>query len=68
MISVDEYRFIIGVGYKNLRMRKVIFERIKNKGFNLINYVNPTSIMYGDIKGEGNIILPNVTIELQMLN
>lgn len=62
-LSKKEYKFIIGVGYKNLRMRKKVFEMVKEKGFDLINYISPYAIVYGDIVGEGNIILPNVTIE-----
>lgn len=62
-ISPQKYKFILGLGYNNLRMRKVIFEKIKEKGFDFINYVSPTALIYGNIIGEGNIILPNVTIE-----
>lgn len=62
-ISKTDYKFILGVGYKNFRMRKKIFEMIKDKGFNFINYISPYAVVYGDIMGEGNIILPNVTIE-----
>ncbi|MTH54511.1 hypothetical protein GKZ89_13990 [Bacillus mangrovi] len=62
-LSNKEYKFILGVGYKNLKMRKIIFDMIKEKGFDFINYISPSATVYGDIKGEGNIILPNVTIE-----
>ncbi|MCG8513363.1 MAG: acetyltransferase [Halanaerobiales bacterium] len=63
LLSVHEYKFILGVGYNNLRMRKIIFDKIKQKGFDFINYINPTARIFGDIVGEGNIILPNVTVE-----
>ncbi|RFU67129.1 hypothetical protein D0469_16060 [Peribacillus saganii] len=62
-LSTKEYKFLLGIGYKNLRMRKRIFEMIKGKGFNFINYISPNAKVYGDIRGEGNIILPNVIIE-----
>lgn len=58
-----DYRFIIAVGYKQMRVRKRIFEMIKSKGFNLINYIHSTATVMGEIKGEGNIILANVIIE-----
>jgi UDP-N-acetylbacillosamine N-acetyltransferase len=62
-ISKDEYKFILGIGYKNLRDRKYMFETIKNEGYSFINYIHPTARIYGEILGEGNIILSNVTIE-----
>ncbi|WP_339244657.1 acetyltransferase [Paenibacillus sp. FSL R10-2796] len=62
-LSTEKYKFIIGVGYKNLKMRKEIFEKIKAKGFGLINYISPNAVIYGNIIGEGNVILSNVIIE-----
>lgn len=58
-----EFKFVIAVGYKQMRIRKKIFEMIKNKGFNLINFIHPTATIMGKIKGEGNIILSNVIVE-----
>ncbi|MFJ7727905.1 acetyltransferase, partial [Neobacillus sp. NPDC097160] len=62
-LSPTEYKFIIGVGYKKMRMRKKIFNLIKAAGFELINYVSPYAIVHGQIQGEGNIILSNVIVE-----
>lgn len=62
-LTKADYRFIIAVGYKQMRVRKKIFEMIKSKGFNFINYIHSTAIVMGEIKGEGNIILANVVIE-----
>lgn len=58
-----EFKFIIALGYKQMRMRKKIFQMIKNKGFSLINFIHPTATIMGEIKGEGNIILANVITE-----
>ena len=58
-----DYSFIIAVGYKQMRVRKKIFEMIKRRGFNLINYIHSTATVMGEIKGEGNIILANAIIE-----
>ena len=55
--SNQEYKFIIAVGYKQMRVRKKIFNLIKEKGFKLINYIHPSVEVMGEIKGEGNIIL-----------
>lgn len=62
-LSTNDYKFLIGIGYKKLKMRKEVFEKIKEKGFDLVNYTSPTATIYGDIIGEGNIILSNVIIE-----
>lgn len=62
-LSPKIYKFIIGIGYKSLRSRKIVFEQIKEKGFDLINYVHPEAKIEGDIIGEGNIILSNVVVE-----
>lgn len=62
-ISKEDYRFIIAIGYKQMRVRRKIFEMIKSKGFNLMNYIHSKATVMGDIKGEGNIILANVIIE-----
>ena len=62
-ISNTEFKFILAIGYKQMQMRKEIFEIIKNKGFNFINYIHPTATIMGDIRGEGNVILSNVVIE-----
>ncbi len=62
-LSKEDYRFIIAIGYKQMRARKRVFDMIKSKGFSLINYIHSTATIMGEIKGEGNIILANVVIE-----
>lgn len=62
-IPISEYKFIIGVGYNNLRARKLIFNSIKDKGYKLINFIHPTVLVYGEVLGEGNIILSDVILE-----
>lgn len=62
-LSKSEFKFIIAVGYKQMRVRKSIFEMIKSKGFSLMNYIHSTATVMGKIKGEGNIVLANTIIE-----
>lgn len=62
-LSPREYKFILGVGYKNMHMRVATFNKIKEKGFSFANYVSSSATVLGEIIGEGNIILSNVTIE-----
>lgn len=61
--SNDEYKFIIAVGYKQMRARRTVFDLIKSKGFELINFIHSSVNVMGKIKGEGNIVLANVIIE-----
>lgn len=62
-LNPEIYKFIIGIGYKSLRTRKRVFEQLKEKGFELINYIHPEAKIEGEIIGEGNIILSNVVVE-----
>lgn len=62
-LSKSDFKFIISIGYKEMRARKKIFDMIKKKGFSFINYIHPTSNIMGEIVGEGNIILANTIIE-----
>lgn len=62
-INPIDFQFVIGIGYKKLRMRQKAFDMIKKAGYNLVNFVHPTALILGEIKGEGNIIFPNVIVE-----
>lgn len=62
-ISPDVYRFLLGIGYKRLRARRETYDMLKERGYSFINYVHPSAQILGKVVGEGNIILPNVTVE-----
>lgn len=59
----SQYKMLVAVGYSKMRNRKVMFDKAKSKGYQLINYIHP-SVIYHDLKkGENNIILPGCVIE-----
>jgi UDP-N-acetylbacillosamine N-acetyltransferase len=60
----DEYDFLICVGYKNMRSRRDIFNRLKEQGCQFINFIYPTVTILPEVRiGINNIFLTNVTIE-----
>ena len=59
-----KYMFITAVGYKSMRNRNVIYNKIKEKGYSFINYIHNSVIINKPfIIGDNNIILSNVIIE-----
>lgn len=57
----SEYKMLIVIGYseRNQKRRKV-FDRVKQKGYSMVNYIHPTSIVPKSTKmGENCIILEN---------
>ena len=62
--SVNDYKILLAVGYSNMRLRKLVFEKIKISGFEFINYVHDTAVIHDSVKmEEGNIFFPNVVVE-----
>lgn len=58
-----QYEMLITVGYRKMRNRKIIFENVKAKGYELINYIHSSVINHNLILGENNIIYPGCVIE-----
>lgn len=60
----SEYEVFLALGYRNMRARKILFERIKNAGYSFANYID-SSLDENELSslGENNLILKNVTIE-----
>ncbi len=58
MYPPEDYEILLAVGYSHMNdIRKTIFEKCKEKGYNLANYIH-SSVSNNDIEmGEGNIIL-----------
>lgn len=60
----DKYDMFIAIGYKVMRSRKMLFNKVKSCGYDLVNIISPAAVISKDvIMGENNIIFPNVTIE-----
>lgn len=58
------HKVLVAVGYSNMRARKTMFEKIKNKKYKCINYISSKAIIDKTVSlGENNIILQNTVIE-----
>lgn len=58
-----EYDMLVVVGYTVMRNRRRLYEKAKNKGYTLVNYVSPHAILENEIKmGDNNVILSNAVI------
>ena len=59
--SPSEYKMLIVIGYSERNQkRKRVFERVKNKGYSMVNYIHSTSIVPKSTEiGENCIILEN---------
>ncbi len=61
---IETYDFLICVGYKKMRSRKIIFDKLSEKGCNFINFIHPSVTILPEVNiGKNNILLANVTIE-----
>ena len=60
----EKYDFLLCIGYKNMRSRKIIFDKLSERGCNFINFIYPTATILPEVQmGVNNILLSNVTIE-----
>ncbi len=57
-------RMFVAVGYRNMRQRARMFERVRAVGYGLLNIISPAShIAPGVRMGENNFIMPGAVIE-----
>jgi len=60
----DRFKAFVAVGYSNMRARKIMFEKIKSKNYDCVNYISSKAIVdLSVIIGENNVILQNTVIE-----
>ncbi len=60
----ENYKFVLCIGYKSMRNRKLLFDKLKNYGFQFTNVIHPSVIIVKPLEiGENNIIFPGVVIE-----
>lgn len=60
----SSHKVLVAVGYSNMRARKTMFEKVKNKKYKCINYISSKAIIDKTVAlGENNIILQNTVIE-----
>jgi sugar O-acyltransferase (sialic acid O-acetyltransferase NeuD family) len=61
---IEQYDFLICVGYKNMRSRQTIYDKLSKIGCQFINFIYPTVTILPEVQmGTNNIFLSNVTIE-----
>jgi sugar O-acyltransferase (sialic acid O-acetyltransferase NeuD family) len=61
----DDFKMIIAVGYQNLnKFRAKKYHEAKNKGYELISYINSKASNFGDVEiGDNCFILENAVIQ-----
>lgn len=59
-----DYKALLCVGYKNMRFRKLMFDKLISMGYEPINFISSKAMTDGDfIQGSNNIIFPGAHIE-----
>lgn len=59
-----DFEMFVAIGYKNMRARKRLYHNALCKGYNLISYISPNSIIDENVTiGRNNIIMDGVIIE-----
>ena len=62
--SVTDVCLYVAVGYKSMRARAAIYDRVKARGYELINIVSTASYLANDVKlGDNNFVMPGVVVE-----
>lgn len=60
----DAFKAFVAVGYSNMRARKTMYEKIKTKGYDCINYISSNALIDSSVEiGENNVILANTVLE-----
>ncbi len=60
----SEYRMFVAIGYRMMRNRSRMFDKAKDKGYRLVNFISPRAIVRTDLQiGENNVILSSSDIE-----
>lgn len=60
----SDFSMFVAIGYKNMRNRKLLFEKAKSKNYKLVNFVSKKAITHDNfILGENNVIMGDVNIE-----
>lgn len=56
--------YFVAVGYKSMRLRQVVYDRVKRAGYNFANITSNAQFLATDVTlGDNNIIMPGVVIE-----
>ncbi len=64
LYDIDNYQFFVAVGYKNMRARKLLYEKVKAKGYKFVSFISPkANVDESNIIGDNNAILHNAVLE-----
>ena len=59
----SHYAMLVLCGYSVMRKRKIMYDRAKKKGYELLNYLSPGAVLEDGIQmGENNIIMSNSVV------
>lgn len=62
--SKDSFKVFTAIGYKTMRKRKIVYRKLKEKNYNMVNYISSKAkISENSEIGENNIIMSGATIE-----
>ena len=62
--SPEDGDLFVAVGYRNMRNRRMLFEKAKKSGYALANFVSRRAIIEDNVTcGENNVFMPGVHIE-----
>lgn len=60
----NKYFGFVAVGYSNMRNREIMFNKLKDKNYTLVNYISPKALIDKSVSiGENNVFLPFCNIE-----
>lgn len=61
---VEDFHMYVAAGYSSMRARTVMFNKAKQKGYKLVNFVHKHALVDETVSmGENNFIFPGVVIE-----
>ena len=62
--NAELYRMFVAIGYRKMRDRTIMFDKVKKLGYQLVNYISSHAIVYDNLViGENNVVMANVNIE-----
>lgn len=62
--SATDVSLYVAVGYKSMRARAAMYDRVKARGYELINIVSTASYLANDVvMGDNNFVMPGVVVE-----
>ena len=58
-------QMFVAIGFSQMRNRKILFDKAKNKGYALVNFISPKAVIHDNlILGENNVIQSSVDIDI----